>query len=171
MRFAQRNGIALPAANVDDLRSYYHFHSLQEFLRVYMMCAGTLRTPQDFAEATTAFLEFEASQNVRYVEAFIAPKLHVANGADIDALLLAILEAAEEASSALGLRMGLIVDVGRLFGPGPSPFLARAAVRHHDAGVVGIGLGGDESTGPPSMWRESFDIAHEGGLHCTVTWW
>src|SRR5216684_2165436 len=80
LRFAQRNGIALPATTADELGSHYVFGSLQEFIRVYLMCAGTLRTPRDFGEATTAFLEFQVSQNVRYVEAFIAPKIHVHNG-------------------------------------------------------------------------------------------
>jgi adenosine deaminase len=167
LRFAQRNGVALPATTPADLRAHYVFHSLQEFIRVYLMCAGTLREPRDFGEATSAFLEFEASQNVRYVEAFIAPKIHVHNGVDIDALLEAILEAADESTRRLGIRFGLIVDVGRLFGPELSIPLARAAVRHRGQGVVAIGLGGDESTGLPRKWQESFDIAHEGGLHCT----
>jgi adenosine deaminase len=131
------------------------------------MCAGTLRTPRDFGEATTAFLEFEVSQNVRYVEAFIAPKIHVHNGVDIDALLEAILQAADEACRRLPIRFGLIVDMGRLFGPELSIPLAHAAVRHRDEGIVAVGLGGDESTGLPRKWQASFDIARAGGLHCT----
>jgi adenosine deaminase len=168
VRFAQRNRITLPAATPQDLSTHYTFSSLPEFLRVYLMCAGTLRTPLDFAEATTAFLEYEASQNVRYVEVFVAPKLHVANGVNIDELLTAILTAGQEAQRRLGVRMGLIVDMGRLFGPEPSPPLARAAVRHRDEGVVGIGLGGDERSGPHRLWRESFAIARDGGLHLTA---
>jgi aminodeoxyfutalosine deaminase len=92
----------------------------------------------------------------------------VANGVDIDKLLVAILKAGDEARRRLGIRMGLIVDVGRLFGPEPSLPVARAAVRHRDEGVVAVGLGGDETSGRHGLWRESFAIARDGGLHLTA---
>ncbi len=167
LRFARRNGLGLPANTAEELRAHYTFTSLSDFIRVYLMCAGTLRTPLDFAEATTEFLAFQATQNVRYVEAFVAPKLHVANGADVDAILNMIVDAAAESYPQTGVRLGLIVDVGRLYGADLSVPLARAAVRHQNRGVVGIGLGGDEASGPPSLWRESFALARDGGLHLT----
>ena len=34
--------------------------------------------------------------------------------------------------------------------------------------IVGFGLGGDEINFPPRLFSEAYQIASEGGLHCTV---
>src|SRR3546814_14370293 len=47
-QLAQRNGIALPFASVESLRTAYQFEDLQSFLDLYYAGAGVLITENDF---------------------------------------------------------------------------------------------------------------------------
>lgn len=53
---AQRNGIAIPFATVDDVRAAYAFSNLQDFLDIYYQGMGVLQTEQDFYDLTAAYL-------------------------------------------------------------------------------------------------------------------
>ncbi|MET1020807.1 MAG: adenosine deaminase, partial [Arthrobacter sp.] len=51
---AERNGIRLPYADLDELRSRYEFSDLQSFLDLYYANMAVLQTEQDFADMTRA---------------------------------------------------------------------------------------------------------------------
>ena len=53
---AERNGIQLPYADLDELRSRYEFTDLQSFLDLYYANMAVLQTEQDFADMTRAYL-------------------------------------------------------------------------------------------------------------------
>jgi adenosine deaminase len=53
---AERNGIELPYADLDELRSRYEFTDLQSFLDLYYANMAVLRTEQDFADMTRGYL-------------------------------------------------------------------------------------------------------------------
>ena len=45
---AQRNGVALPYASVEEVRAAYDFDDLQSFLNLYYQGMAVLRTAEDF---------------------------------------------------------------------------------------------------------------------------
>ncbi|MEO5868076.1 MAG: adenosine deaminase, partial [Sphingomonas sp.] len=51
---AQRNGIAIPFASIDDVRAAYHFSNLQDFLDIYYAGANVLQTEADFHDLAVA---------------------------------------------------------------------------------------------------------------------
>ena len=53
--FAQRNGVAIPYASVDEVRAAYAFGNLQDFLDIYYAGADVLRTQADFHDLATAY--------------------------------------------------------------------------------------------------------------------
>ncbi len=53
---AQRNGVALPYAGVEELRRAYAFTSLQSFLDIYYAGASVLLQAQDFYDMAWAYL-------------------------------------------------------------------------------------------------------------------
>ncbi|RYY85231.1 MAG: adenosine deaminase, partial [Comamonadaceae bacterium] len=61
---AQRNGVAIPYASVEDLRQAYAFTNLQSFLDIYYAGASVLLTEQDFHDMAWAYLERAAADNV-----------------------------------------------------------------------------------------------------------
>src|SRR3546814_14169504 len=61
---AERNGVALPYADVETLRAAYRFTSLQDFLDLYYQGMSVLLTEQDFYDLTLAYLRRVAQDNV-----------------------------------------------------------------------------------------------------------
>ena len=53
---AERNGVALPYADVQAVRDAYRFTDLQSFLDLYYAGAGVLVTEQDFHDLAMAYL-------------------------------------------------------------------------------------------------------------------
>ena len=63
-QLAQRNGVALPYASVEDLRRAYAFTNLQSFLDIYYAGASVLLKEQDFFDMAWAYLRKAAADNV-----------------------------------------------------------------------------------------------------------
>jgi adenosine deaminase len=56
-RVATRNGDVLPFEDVDQAKAAYRFTDLQAFLDIYYQSAAVLRTPEDFYDLMSAYLE------------------------------------------------------------------------------------------------------------------
>jgi adenine deaminase len=67
-RFANKNGVDVPYASVQELRSAYRFHNLQDFLELYYQCTHVLREEQDFYDLTWAYFEKVHGQAVFHAE-------------------------------------------------------------------------------------------------------
>ena len=57
LRLAERNGVALPYRDVDEIRAAYDFKDLQSFLDIYYAGAQVLQTERDFRDLTLAFVK------------------------------------------------------------------------------------------------------------------
>ena len=58
---AQRNGVRIPYASVEELRKAYAFTNLQSFLDIYYAGASVLLKEQDFYDMAWAYLERAAA--------------------------------------------------------------------------------------------------------------
>jgi adenosine deaminase len=81
---AERNGIELPYADLDELRARYEFTDLQSFLDLYYANMAVLRTEQDFADMTRAYLARAAAGGVRHVEVMMDPQAHISRGVALE---------------------------------------------------------------------------------------
>src|SRR5438270_14087525 len=61
---AQRNGVSIPYASVEELRRAYAFTNLQSFLDIYYAGASVLLKEQDFFDMAWAYLQRAAADNV-----------------------------------------------------------------------------------------------------------
>ena len=77
---AQRNGVKLPYASVEDLRRAYAFTDLQSFLDIYYAGASVLLYEQDFYDMARAYLARAAQDNVVHAEIFFDPQTHTQRG-------------------------------------------------------------------------------------------
>src|SRR5256714_2437251 len=60
---AQRNGVRIPYASVEELRRAYAFTNLQSFLDIYYAGASVLLKEQDFFDMAWAYLQRAAADN------------------------------------------------------------------------------------------------------------
>ena len=143
-----------------------------EFLLLFAEVCKTLKTPDDFARLGRDYVADAAAQGVRYAEVFVSPSVWTFFHRDLDpyATVRALRAALDEACADYGVEVALICDLTRNFGAERAFETARLAVGLAEAGlgVVGIGLGGDESKFPPALYREAYDYARAAGLHCVA---
>jgi adenosine deaminase len=74
----------------------------------------------------------------------------------------------EKAQRHRDIRVNLIVQIGRDESVETASELARVALEHHDRGIVGLDLAGDEQRYPAAPFIGIFREARRQGLHVTV---
>lgn len=168
---AERNGIDLPYADVEAMRSGYDFDDLPSFLACYYEGMGVLRTAEDFADLARAYLRRAHAQGVRYAEIFFDPQAHTARGVSFDTVMTGLRTALLEARRELDLRAQLIMCFLRDLTADYAMATLLDALRYRDW-IVGVGLDSDEHGNPPIKFAEVFRRARAEGfqltMHCDV---
>ncbi len=160
-QLAQRNGIALPYADVDAIRKAYQFDCLQDFLDVYYQGMSVLVNEPDFYDLTWAYLQRCKAQNVVHTEIFFDPQGHTERGIAFDTVIRGISRALADGQSELGISSHLILCFLRhLDQRSAQETLDQAEPYLHL--IAGVGLDSSEVGHPPSKFTEVFDRA--GGL-------
>ena len=176
VEFAREQGLPLryrPDGSSDgiaeevDPAEPYHFESFRDFLYGFAAVNRTLSTPERFARLAREFAQEARAQNVVYGELFISPSVWAFFHPELDVRATLRDIVAELHAGGEG-RFQLIVDLTRNFGAESALATARLAAELAADGVIGIGLGGDESRFPPELFVESFDYARAAGLHCVA---
>lgn len=110
-QLAQKHGVALPYATVDELRSAYDFSDLQSFLDLYYAAANVLRDEDDFHAMTAACLRRAHADGVVHAEIFFDPQTHTQRsegGIDISVVFRGITRALKDAEKRWGMTSRLI---------------------------------------------------------------
>lgn len=164
---ADRNGVRLPYRDPAELAARYQFTDLQSFLDLYYDNMRVLRTAQDFADLTRAYLSRAAADGVRHAEVFLDPQAHTGRGLPLPDVLDGVFDALTAAEREYGVSTGLLVAFLR-------DHSADSALRTLDnvlalgAPILGIGLDSAEVGNPPAKFREVFDRARAEGLRCVA---
>lgn len=161
---ARRNKVALPCSSVDDLRARYAFTDLQSFLDQYYVNVDVLRTAEDFADMTTAYLERAAAAGLRHAEVFLDPQAHTSRGVPLPDVMAGVTSALSGALRTHGLSTGLILTFLRDESEESAMATLDAALAL-DAAFIGVGLDSAEVGHPPTKFAEVFQRARAEGLH------
>jgi len=164
LSLAERNRVDLPYRDVDELAARYRFADLQSFLDLYYANMATLRTAQDFADMTHAYLARAAAAGVRHAEVFLDPQAHTARGVAIEELLDGVSAALNVGLPQYGISTGLIVTMLRDLSA-DSAMRTLEQILRTDTPILGVGLDSAEVGNPPSKFRAVFDRARAEGLH------
>jgi len=162
-RLAQKHGIVLPYATVEELRRAYQFPNLQSFLDIYYAGADVLRDQDDFHALTEAYLRKVHGQGVVHVEIFFDPQTHTARGIELSAALLGIRRALLEAEREFGLTSRLILSFLRHLSAADAMRTLEDALPYKDF-IAAVGLDSSEAGHPPSKFAAVFDRARREGL-------
>ncbi len=165
LTLAQRNGVALPAQDVDGLREFYRFTDFDHFIQVYFTISGCLRTVDDFSLVAYEFGADMARQNTRYAEVTFTPHTSVGHtGLPFDEILAGLNEGRQRARADFGVEFRWVLDIVR-DNPDSRFQVAEWAISAMDRGVVGFGLGGTEKGNPPERFVDAYAMARKAGLH------
>ena len=165
LTLADRNGVALPAKDVAEVKEFYRFTDFDHFIRVYFAISDCLRTLDDYVLIARDFGAEMARQNIRYAEVTFTPHTNVTNtGLPFEDILAALNEGRSQAELEFGVRFQWVLDIVR-DDPESRHQVAEWAASAVDDGVVGFGLGGTEQGHPPEWFSDAFSFAREAGLH------
>ncbi|MCX6133656.1 MAG: adenosine deaminase [Ignavibacteriales bacterium] len=169
LELAKRHHIALPADTIEGLRKWYVFRDFSHFIEIYMAISSCLRTPEDIELITREFLIGQAEQNIVYSEVTFTPYNQLLNcRLGMHEQLDAVNIARAWGEKALGVRMGVIVDIPRERSSEAALTVARFVVDRYGDGIIAQGLGGPEQKNPASKFRRAFETVHEAGVPCVV---
>jgi adenosine deaminase len=161
---AQRNGVALPYASVEELRRAYAFTNLQSFLDIYYAGASVLLTAQDFHDMAWAYLEKAAAENVLRTEMFFDPQTHTARGVSMQTVIDGLHRACVDAKARLGVDAALILCFLRHLSEEDAFATLEEALPFRDR-FIGVGLDSSELGHPPEKFARVFARCRELGLH------
>ena len=160
---AQRNGVALPYAGVEELRRAYAFSNLQSFLDIYYAGASVLLQEQDFHDMAWAYLQRAASENVLRTEIFFDPQTHTARGVSMETGIGGLHRACVDARK-LGVDAELILCFLRHLSEEDAFATLEQALPYRDK-FIGVGLDSSEVGHPPEKFARVFAECRRHGLH------
>jgi adenine deaminase len=162
-KLAQRNGVGIPYASVEDLRKAYAFTNLQSFLDIYYAGASVLLKEQDFYDMAWAYLEKAALDNVIRAEIFFDPQTHTARGVSMETVVKGLSRACKEAKAGFGVDAELILCFLRHLSEQEAFETLEAALPFRDH-FIGIGLDSSEVGHPPEKFAKVFAKCKELGF-------
>ncbi|MGW1406080.1 adenosine deaminase [Streptomyces sp. NPDC002403] len=160
---AARNGVQLPYADTEELRTAYLFEDLQSFLDLYYALMAVLRTEEDFEELADAYLARAAAQGVRHAEIFFDPQAHTARGVPIGTVVEGLGRALERSEEKHGISTQLIMCFLR-DQPAESALATLEAAKPYLHRISAVGLDSAEVGHPPAKFREVYEAAGALGL-------
>ena len=161
---AQRNGVALPYASVDELRRAYAFTNLQSFLDIYYAGASVLLTEQDFYDMAQAYLLRAAQDKVIHAELFFDPQTHTARGVPMETVIHGLHRGCVDAKAELGVSASLILCFLRHLSEEDAFETLEQALPYRDK-LIGVGLDSGEIGNPPEKFARVFTRCRELGFH------
>lgn len=161
---AQRNGVTLPYASVEELRSAYAFTNLQSFLDIYYAGASVLITEQDFYDMAQAYFVKAAADNVVHAELFFDPQTHTARGVSMQTVINGLYRACVDAEKNLGVSASLIMCFLRHLSEQDAFETLERAMPYREK-IIGVGLDSGEVGNPPEKFARVFARCRALGLH------
>ena len=136
----------------------YRFTDFRGFLHAYRHVTAVLRTPADFHALALDLGAQLAADGVIYAEVTVSAGVLRRRAVPVQPVLAALAEAAAEIEATRGVVVRWIPDAVRQWGLDEARrvFDDVLAAGARELGVVGFGLGGDESAGPADHFAPLF---------------
>ena len=125
-----------------------------------------MQTEDVLREAGSSYVKMQHLDGVRYAEGRFAPQYHAKEGLSMVDVIASMAEGLDEGSERYGVKVNLIVAIGRESTSRFGEAMATAAVNSKKA--VALDLGGPEAGNPPQRFLKAFKLASAAGLKATV---
>jgi aminodeoxyfutalosine deaminase len=164
LTIAARNGVALPADEVETLSRLYEFRDFEHFIELWILTTTAIRTEVDFRQIVVDYAREAAAHGAVYLEGIFTPAERIMGGASWDEVFTGFCDGVVAAEEETGVVVRLTPDIPRGFPLEAALETARYSIKYRDRGVVGLGLGGLEAQHPPEPYETAFRQAKDGGL-------
>jgi aminodeoxyfutalosine deaminase len=149
---------------LEEIRANTEYVDFAGFLRAYVWVTRKLTSPAAYALATRRLLENLEAQHVTYAEITLSAGVILWKDQNLEAIFRTV---CQEAKQFPHIQVAWIFDAIRQFGAAPAAYVFAAAREMKNEGVVAIGIGGDESKGPASWFKQLYAEARNAGLRLT----
>ncbi|CAA9581487.1 MAG: Adenosine deaminase [uncultured Thermomicrobiales bacterium] len=169
LALARRNGVSLPATDVDGLRRWFIYRDFPHFIEIYVAITRCLRTADDYELIVHELGAELAAQNARYAEVTFTPGTHRSLGVPEETWFRGIARGRERALADFDVEIAWVFDIARSAAidfpeRGLTDYTVGVAIEGMADGVVALGLGGLEAGYPPQPFAPAFDRARAAGL-------
>ena len=123
-----------------------------------------LRTEEDFADLTRAYLRRARHAGVRHAEIMVDPQAHMVRGVPLQTVIEGVAGVLAQSEREFGISTGLIAAFLR-DRPAPEALEVLDDLLVMDAPLLGIGLDSAEVGYPPGLFSNVYDRARAAGLH------
>ena len=170
---ARQHGITIPAdvlrlstlvqVQQEDKLTYQNFLAKFNTLRLFY------RSPDVIHRITSEAIEDAAKDNVKYMELRFTPvALSRAERFPLQDVINWVMSSAKDAAAKFDVIVRLIVSVNRHESTDLAEQVAWISAEHHDHGIVGLDLAGNEAEYPSKPFYGIFKEARQAGLHVTI---
>ncbi len=170
IELADAIGHQLPSNDPDELAAWFHRGANRRDLALYLECfahtAGVMQTASGLHRVARECAEDLAADGVVYAEVRFAPELHTEQGLSHDEVVEAVLDGFRAGVDGTALTVGTLLTAMRT--AAVSQDIAKLAVRHRDAGVVGFDIAGREKGFPPTLHIDAFHYCQRENFHITI---
>lgn len=151
--------------SMDDVNRLFNFKNLGEFIRVFIAVQNSIHEVKDFEFLFDDLRKYIKDNHIVYAEIFLAISKFVQKGFRYEDMVEILSNRIREFEKKEGNKVRILIDVGRTFGPKSAQENLERVLAHPQEMVLGIGLGGDEKTGPAPKFIKTFKQAIKNGLH------
>ncbi|MGM0825906.1 MAG: adenosine deaminase [Pseudomonadota bacterium] len=160
---AQRNGIELPYASVQEAKDAYDFNNLQEFLNLYYQGMNVLRTEADFYDLAMDYFHRARREGVVHIDMHFDPQAHLQRGVPLEVVMGGLLKAKQDAEQSMDFSVGMIMAFLRDRPADEALHVLEQASPYWKL-VDAIGLDSAERDHPPEKFTALFERAKDIGL-------
>jgi len=163
--------------DIEILQKSVSFKSYEDFHSYYKICMQLIRSAEDFTLVVYESGRDMMNQNIRYREMYISIYQHLylfEKNLHLHDVFDGLLMGCQKARADFDVEMQWIFGIPRnrhfsghnprIFDPTIATNVLDYALQGQKHGVIGIGLGGNESGAPPEPFRNVFEQAKQMGL-------
>jgi adenosine deaminase len=168
MALMRRNKRSFVPESEHDVKRYYRFSNLSEFVLSMRSVTDNIATLADLQQITKELLINLTEQNVRYVEFDCALQKYINLGFSLKDIVDTIYETVLAYQQEHDIKAGLVANLLRAHGPTLAIELVEKILVLDHPFIVGVGLSGDETKYPQQLFIKAFKMVNSSRLHSTV---
>ncbi|WP_454740429.1 adenosine deaminase [Cupriavidus necator] len=169
LMLGRRNGIELPYGTVEEVWATHAFSNLDEFLGHFGAVCSVLNTSEDFADAVLDVGADARRQNILYREVMFTFAQHQRRGIPLEAVVAGLQIGRQRCREQHGVEIAFIADIDRTMSVAEACAMVDGlAAFSASAGVVAVGMDGQEVGISPATHRDAFQRALALGFHTTA---
>lgn len=171
LRIAERNGVSLPFASVDEANSWYSFDDLEDFLQKWETTTAVLQTEQDYYDVAYEMGRDMTRQNTLRREAMFDYTAAHEGRVELEIMLRGLARGRRAVKNDFDVELLFIANIDRTISSDRSFKFVEEIIGYKDeVGLIGLGLESQEVGYPAGPHAPAFRLARENGFklsaHC-----